>query len=176
LGRAGAGAKLAADAYDREGTVKLASGTLATFDNEVNPTTGTVELRAMFDNSDQKLFPQQFVNIHLLVNTLSNQIIAPVAAIQRGTDGSFVYVVGKDRTVSVRNVTLGPTDNDKVAIASGLQPGDTVVVDGADRLKDGAKVSIPAATALTFGKGGHKGHGGHHHHRPQGGDSSGGAP
>jgi len=176
LGRAGAGAKLAADAYDREGTVKLASGTLATFDNEVNPTTGTVELRAMFDNSDQKLFPQQFVNIHLLVNTLSNQIIAPVAAIQRGTDGSFVYVVGKDRTVSVRNVTLGPTDNDKVAIASGLQPGDTVVVDGADRLKDGAKVSIPAATALTFGKAGHKGHGGHHHHRPQGGDSSGGAP
>jgi multidrug efflux system membrane fusion protein len=76
----------------------------------------------------------------------------------------------------VRNVTLGPTDNDKVAITSGLQPGDTVVVDGADRLKDGAKISIPAATKLSFGKGGHKGHGGHHHHRPQGGDSSGGAP
>lgn len=176
LGRVGAGAKLATDAYDREGTTKLASGTLATFDNQVNSTTGTVELRAMFDNSDLKLFPQQFVNIHLLVNTLTNQTTAPVAAIQRGTDGSFVYVVGRDKTVSVRNVTLGPTDNDKVAITSGLQPGDVVVVDGADRLKEGAKVSIPGATKLTFGKGGHKGHGGHHHHRPQGGDSSGGTP
>jgi multidrug efflux system membrane fusion protein len=174
--RVGAGAKLPADAYDRTQTTKLASGTLATFDNEIDPTTGTVKLRAMFDNADNRLFPQQFVNIRLLVNTLTNQTVIPVAAVQRGADGSFVYLVKADRTVSVRPVTLGPTDNDKVDVTSGLQPGDTVVVDGADRLKDGARISIPAATQVTVGKGGHTGHGGHHHHRPQGGDSSGGAP
>jgi multidrug efflux system membrane fusion protein len=173
--RVGAGAKLSADAYDRANTTKLASGTLATFDNEVSPTTGTVELRAMFDNADNRLFPQQFVNIRLLVNTLTNQTTIPVAAVQRGADSAFVYVVNKDRTVSVRNVTLGPTDNDKVDVTSGLQPGDTVVVDGADRLKDGAKVSIPNASKLTFGHGGKSGHSGHHHHRPSGGDSSGGS-
>jgi multidrug efflux system membrane fusion protein len=173
--RIGAGAKLSADAYDRGQTAKLASGTLATFDNEIDPTTGTVKLRAMFDNADNRLFPQQFVNIRLLVNTLTNQTVIPVAAVQRGADASFVYVVNNDRTVSVRNVTLGPTDNDKVDVTSGLRPGDTVVVDGADRLKDGAKVSIPKAAKLTFGSGGKSGHGGHHHHRPSGGDSSGGS-
>jgi multidrug efflux system membrane fusion protein len=176
--RVGAGAKLSADAYDRAQTTKLASGTLAAFDNEIDPTTGTVKLRAMFDNADNRLFPQQFVNIRLLVNTLTNQTVIPVAAIQRGADSSFVYVVNKDRTVSVRNVTLGPTDADKVAVTSGVQPGDTIVVDGADRLKDGAKVSIPDATKLTFGhgaKGGHSGHSGHHRHRQSGGDSSGGS-
>jgi len=173
--RVGTGAKLSAEAWDRGQTVRLATGTLAAFDNEIDPTTGTVKLRAMFDNADNRLFPQQFVNIRLLVNTLPNQTTIPVAAVQRGADGSFVYVVKRDLTVSVRNVTLGTQDSDKVDVLSGLQPGDTVVVDGADRLKDGAKISIPSATTLTFGHGGHKGHSGHHRHWPQGGDSSGGS-
>jgi multidrug efflux system membrane fusion protein len=174
--RVGAGAKLSAEAWDRGQTTKLATGALATFDNEVDPTTGTVKLRATFDNEDNRLFPQQFVNIRLLVNTLTNQTVVPAAAIQRGSDGSFVYVAKPDHTVSVRNVTLGITDGDKVDVLSGLSPGESVVTDGADRLKDGAKISIPAATKIGVGHGGHKGHGGsHHRHRSQGGDSSGGS-
>ncbi|HEY5046864.1 MAG TPA: efflux RND transporter periplasmic adaptor subunit [Rhizomicrobium sp.] len=172
--RIGAGATLTADAYDRTQTTRLASGTLATVDNEIDPTTGTVKLRAMFDNADFRLFPQQFVNIRLLVNTLAGQTTAPVAAIQRGADGSFVYVVNANRTVSVRAVTLGPTNSNTIDVASGLRAGDIVVVDGADRLKDGAKVTVPGASRGTFGKG--AGARTHHHHRSQGGDDTGTAP
>lgn len=176
-----AGSKLAADAYDRARTAKLAAGSLATFDNEVDPTTGTVKMRAMFDNADNRLFPQQFVNVRLTVNTLHNQTTVPVAAIQRGADGSFVYVVGKDKSVSVRTVNTGPTDSGKVDITSGLRPGETVVVDGADRLKDGAHVSIPNANWALRGGQATAGHGagahGHHRRRhAQGGDESGGGP
>jgi multidrug efflux system membrane fusion protein len=145
MGRLSTGAVLEADAWDRSQTTKLASGKLATVDNQVDPTTGTVKFRAIFDNTDLKLFPQQFVNIRLLVNTLQNQIVVPVAAIQRGASGTFVFIVNTDKTVNQRSVKLGVQDGDKVAILDGLKPGDTVVVDGADRLRDGSEVAIPAA-------------------------------
>ena len=143
MGRVSQGAVLEADAWDRSQTVKIASGKLATVDNEVDPTTGMIKLRAMFDNTDGKLFPSQFVNIRLLVNTLQNQTVVPVAAIQRGADGTFVFLVSPDKTVAQRNVKLGVQDGDNVAILSGLKPGDTVVVDGADRLRDGSDIVIP---------------------------------
>jgi multidrug efflux system membrane fusion protein len=143
MGRIGQGAVLEADAWDRSQTVQIASGKLATVDNVVDPTTGTVKLRAMFDNTDFKLFPSQFVNIRLLVNTLQNQTVVPVAAVQRGAAGTFVFIVSPDKTVNQRSVKLGIQDGDKVAILEGLKPGDTVVVDGADRLRDGSDVVIP---------------------------------
>ena len=143
MSRVGSGAVLNVDAYDRGQTAKLASGRLATVDNEIDTTTGTVKLRAMFDNPDSTLFPNQFVNVKLLVDTLHDQTYVPGAAIQRGSQGNFVYVVNADKTVSMRTVTLGVTDGDKVDITQGLKPGDTVVTDGSDRLSDGAEVTLP---------------------------------
>jgi membrane fusion protein, multidrug efflux system len=143
MGRVSGGAVLDADAWDRSQTLKISSGKLATVDNVVDPTTGTVKLRAMFDNTDNKLFPSQFVNIRLLVDTLQDQTVVPVAAIQRGADGTFVFIVKPDKTVNQRSVKLGIQDGDKVAILEGLRPGDTVVVDGADRLRDGSDIVIP---------------------------------
>src|SRR5215469_5613721 len=145
MGRVSQGAVLDAEAWDRSQTVKIASGKLATVDNVVDPTTGSVKLRAMFDNTDNKLFPSQFVNVRLLVNTLQDQTVVPVAAIQRGASGTFVFIVNPDKTVNQRSVKLGTQDGDKVAILEGLKPGDTVVVDGADRLRDGSDVMIPNA-------------------------------
>ena len=141
LKRLHAGAALPATAYDRTGTTKLGSGTLATIDNQIDPTTGTVKLRAVFDNPEQTLFPNQFVNISLLVDTLHDASIVPIAAIQRGAPGTFVYLVNGD-TVAAQPVSLGPGDNQNVAITKGLTPGQAVVTDGADRLKDGAKVKL----------------------------------
>ena len=112
-------------------------------DNQIDTTTGTVKLRAMYDNTNTELFPNQFVNIKLLVNTLHNQLVVPASAIQRGASGAFVFLVNPDHTVSMRTVMLGQTADDKVAVASGLMAGDTVVVDGADRLRNGAKVVLP---------------------------------
>ncbi len=143
MGRVSQGAALEADAWDRSQTVQIASGKLDTVDNEVDPTTGTVKLRAMFDNKDGKLFPSQFVNIRLLVDTLQNQTVVPVAAVQRGASGTYVFIVNPDKTVNQRSVKLGVQDGDKVAIVDGLKPGDTVVVDGADRLRDGSDIVIP---------------------------------
>lgn len=146
LTRTRAGATLEADAWDRSQSTKLAAGKLATVDNQVDTTTGTVRLRAMFDNTDLRLFPNQFVNIRLLVDTLQNQTVIPVAAVQRGASGTFVFIVNPDKTVNQRTVKLGVQDGDKVAILDGLKPGDTVVVDGADRLRDGSEVAIPNAS------------------------------
>ena len=143
MGRVSQGATLEVDAWDRSQTVQIASGKLATVDNVVDPTTGMVKLRAMFDNTDNKLFPSQFVNIRLLVNTLQDQTVVPVAAVQRGASGTFVFIVNPDKTVNQRAVKLGIQDGDKVAILEGLKPGDTVVVDGADRLRDGSDIVIP---------------------------------
>lgn len=140
-----AGDTLEADAYDRSQTKKLATGKLSTIDNQIDTTTGTVKLRALFDNADNALFPNQFVNIRLLVQTLHNQTIVPAAAVQRGAEGSYVFAVKPDKTVSMRTVTVGVTDGDKVAVTNGLKPGDTVVIDGADRLRDGAEVTLPNA-------------------------------
>jgi len=144
LEQVNSGATLAVDAYDRSQTTKITSGSLSAVDSVVDPTTGSVKLRAMFDNQDLKLFPSQFVNVRLLVNTLHNQTVVPVAAIQRGADGTFVFVVTPDKTVTQRAVKTGVQDGDKIQILSGVKPGDTVVVDGADRLRDGADVEIPA--------------------------------
>ncbi|MGH6828038.1 MAG: MdtA/MuxA family multidrug efflux RND transporter periplasmic adaptor subunit [Rhizomicrobium sp.] len=143
MGRLSKGAVLEADAWDRSQTTKIASGKLATVDNVVDTTTGTVKLRAMFDNTDFKLFPNQFVNIRLLVDTLQNRTVIPMAAVQRGASGTFVFIVNPDKTVSQRSVKLGIQDGVKVAILDGLKPGDMVVVDGADRLRDGSEVTIP---------------------------------
>lgn len=144
MDRVNGGAKLQVQAYDRSQSKLLSTGVLATVDNEIDVTTGTVKLRAMFDNPDMMLFPNQFVNTKLLINTLHNQIVVPAAAIQRGAEGAFVYVVGADKTVSIRTVTPGPADGDRTSITKGLNAGETVVVDGADRLRDGSEVTIPA--------------------------------
>jgi membrane fusion protein, multidrug efflux system len=136
------GAKLAVTAYDRTNAKALATGTVSSLDNQIDTTTGTFKLRAQFDNADGALFPNQFVNIKLLVDTLSGATLAPNPAIQIGASGSFVYVVGADSTVAVRKVTTGPSDGKNTVIASGLTAGENVVIDGVDRLRDGAKVVV----------------------------------
>jgi membrane fusion protein, multidrug efflux system len=145
LRRLHAGATLAVTAYDRTGTTKLDAGTLDTVDNQIDTTTGTVKLRATFNNPQQILFPNQFVNVKLLVDTLHDADIVPVAAIQRGAPGTFVYVVRPDQTVAAQAVTLGPGADQRIVVSKGLAPGQLVVTDGADRLKDGAKVRLAAA-------------------------------
>ena len=142
LKRLATGAKLPVTAYDRALTTKLATGVLLTVDNQIDTTTGTVRLRSQFDNRDNLLFPNQFVTAVLLVDTMKNATIAPSAAIQRGAPGAFVYVVNAERVVGLRPVKLGPTNGDRVGILSGLNPGEQVVVDGADKLRDGAKVML----------------------------------
>ena len=144
-----AGVMMQTTAYDRTGATQLATGKLGTIDNQIDTTTGTVKLRAIFDNSDERLFPNQFVNIKLLVDTLHNTVLVPTAAIQRGAPGTFVYIAKPNNTVAVQKVTLGPGDGQRVAVLSGLQAGDEVVDDGADRLKDGAKITVapPAGSA-----------------------------
>lgn len=135
-----AGAALPVTALDRSGAVKLATGVLKTLDNQIDTTTGTLKLRAEFANQDDSLFPNQFVNIRLLVDTLHEATVVPTSAIQRGAPGTFVYLVNADNTVAVKPVTLGPASGERIAIQAGLAPGDRVVVDGADRLRNGAKV------------------------------------
>ncbi|MGH7160840.1 MAG: efflux RND transporter periplasmic adaptor subunit, partial [Acetobacteraceae bacterium] len=139
---------LAVTLYDSTNTKQLATGTLLAMDNQINVTTGTVQLRASFANPDNELFPNEFVNVTLLVKTLKNAVLVPSQAIERGAPGTFVYAVKPDHTVAVQKVTLGPNDATMTAITAGLAAGATVVTDGADRLHPGAKVSIvPAAAA-----------------------------
>lgn len=130
------------DAYDRGQTVKLASGKVSTIDNEVDPTTGTFKLRAVFANDDERLFPSQFVNIRMLLDTDEDVTVIPTSAIERGDQGAYVYVVKPDNTVTARPVTLGPSEGERVEVKEGLKPGEKVVTDGADRLKEGAKVIV----------------------------------
>jgi membrane fusion protein, multidrug efflux system len=137
-----AGATLPATALDRSGASKLADGTLETFDSQIDPTTGTIKLRAIFPNANKTLFPNQFVNIRLLLDTHKDVVTMSSAGIQRGIPGTFVYLINADGTVSVRPVKLGATEGDRVEVISGLQPGDRVVIDGADKLREGAKVVI----------------------------------
>ena len=138
-----AGDRLAVEAYDRSDKVKLASGTLLTVDNQIDQTTGTVKLKAQFANAEMGLFPNQFANVRMLLDVKRDATLVPGAAIQRGTPGTFVYLVKPDNTVTVRVVKLGPTQGDDVSIESGLAPGEQVVVDGADKLREGAKVELP---------------------------------
>lgn len=140
LKRLAAKAPIPVDAFNRDNTAKLATGTLETLDNTVDPTTGTVKLRAVFKNEDGALFPNQFVNAAMLLDVLHGATVVPTSAIERGQDGAFVYVVGEDSKASAKNVTLGTTEGERVAVLSGISVGDKVVVDGADRLKDGMDV------------------------------------
>lgn len=139
--RLSTGAILTVTAFDRTQSMKLAEGKLVSVDNQIDTTTGTIKLRAQFDNTDNILFPNQFVNIELLVDTLHDATLVPSAAIQRGAPGIFVYLVGTNNKASVRKVKLGPSQGDNVAITDGLVPGDKVVIDGADKLRDGAEVA-----------------------------------
>ena len=143
------GRPLEVDAYDRTDSTKLATGKLLTIDNQIDPSTGTVKLRAQFDNSDHQLFPNQFVNIRLLETVLKDQLLIPGSAVHRGAPNgiasTFVYLVGAHHKVSVRAVRLGVAAGEIVAVTSGLAPGDRVVTEGGDRLRDGATVQWPGA-------------------------------
>jgi multidrug efflux system membrane fusion protein len=141
-----AGHTLVAEAYDRANATLLATGELTTLDNQIDTTTGTLKLRATFANPDELLIPNQFVNIRLLVSTMKDSVRVPVPAVQRGEPGTFVYLINADNTVSVRVIKVGPVDGAFQAVLSGLQPGDRVVTDGTDRLRDGAAVVVPAAS------------------------------
>jgi membrane fusion protein, multidrug efflux system len=140
------GVRLPVEAYDREYRRKLAEGALLTIDNQVDPTTGTVRLKAQFPNTDNRLFPSQFVNARLLIETRRGATVVPTAAIQQSPRGSFVYVLRPDRTVGIRQVTVGVTDGDDVSVERGLAVGEQVVVEGAERLRDGAAIELRKAS------------------------------
>jgi membrane fusion protein, multidrug efflux system len=137
-----AGQKLAVSAYNRSDDKLIAAGTLESVDNLIDTTTGTVKLRATFPNTDEKLFPNQFVNARLLVRKLDKATIAPVAAIQHGAPGTFVFLIKPDNSIAVQKIQTGVTEGEQIQITSGLKPGDVVVIDGADRLRDRSKVRV----------------------------------
>jgi multidrug efflux system membrane fusion protein len=139
------GDEIGVEAWDREQKAKLADGRLASADNQVDPQTGTVKLKARFDNADHALFPQQFVNVRMKLDTLHDTVIVPAPAVQRGSQGMFVYVVQPDQTVALRTVKLGPADGQRQAITDGLKPGELVVTDGTDRLRPGSQVEVASA-------------------------------
>jgi len=140
------GVQLVVDAYDRDDTAKIASGKLQTIDNQIDVTTGTYKLKSIFSNEDNALFPNQFVNVHLLVDIKRNLIIVPTAAIQRGPQGTYVYAAGNDNTAKIRAVTIAQTTGNSVGVSAGLNPGEIVVIDGQDKLQDGTKISPTPAT------------------------------
>src|SRR6202790_300216 len=140
------GVQLAVDAYDRDDTAKIASGKLETIDNQIDLTTGTYKLKSMFTNADNALFPNQFVNVHLLVDTKHNLTIVPAAAIQRGPQGTYVYAADTDNTAKIRIVTIAQTTGDNVGLSAGLNSGDRVVIDGLDKLQDGTKINPSPST------------------------------
>jgi membrane fusion protein, multidrug efflux system len=141
------GEKPIVEAYDRDQKNKLATGSLLTIDNQIDVTTGTVRLKAVFPNDDHVLFPNQFVNARLLLDTKKNVTLIPTVAIQRGTQGPFVYLVKPDQTVAMRPIKLGPTQGDDASVDSGVTAGELLVVDGADKLRDGAKVELQTGEA-----------------------------
>ena len=157
------GAGLRVTALDRSGGTVLAVGRLLTLDNAVNTTTGTVNGRAVFNNADGKLFPFQFVNIVLLVDTLENQVVVPTTAVRHGPQGDFVWLLQPDRTVKERQIVVGPATAETVSITTGLQAGDVVITAGGDRLRDGSPVVLPGqGPAAGGGPPGARRHGGRH--------------
>jgi multidrug efflux system membrane fusion protein len=151
------GAQLVVDAFDRDDTAKIASGKLETIDNQIDLTTGTYKLKSIFANADNVLFPNQFVNVHLLVDTKHNLTIIPAAAIQRGPQGTYLYAVAKDPATKdaiakIHSVSIAQTTGDSVGLSAGLNPGDVVVIDGQDKLQDGTKIN-PSPSAGTNGAG-----------------------
>lgn len=185
LQKLNAGQRLRVDAYDRSSAAFLSHGTLTTVDNQIDPTTGSLRLRATFDNKSNKLFPNQFVNVRLLVQLKQGVTLAPTATIQRNTQNTYVFLVKPDSTVTVRNVTIGTVEGSDSEITSGLEPGDTVVMTGVDKLTEGTKVVVhlardngegassstfPAAGSSTNSgatMGGKQGNGGGHTHKAQ---------
>jgi membrane fusion protein, multidrug efflux system len=154
--RLNSGAKLPVTVLDRDNVHALATGTLTTYDSQIDVTTGTIKMRSTFDNPNGVLFPQQFVNVRLLVDTITGATLAPNPAIQLGASGNFVYLLDDESTVSKRDVVTGATDGKHTVITSGLKAGDKVVIDGVDRLRDGAKVKVvdhPAAGGAQAGAG-----------------------
>lgn len=137
-----AGQKLPVDAFDRDMKNKLASGSLTTIDNQIDPTTGTVKLRATFDNPHNELFPNQFVNARMLVQEKRNVVLVPSAAVQRNSASTYVYVVKPDSTVTLRQAAVGTSDDNNTEITSGVQEGDVVVLTGVDKLVEGSKVTV----------------------------------
>ncbi|MDQ0475141.1 MdtA/MuxA family multidrug efflux RND transporter periplasmic adaptor subunit [Labrys wisconsinensis] len=184
------GASLPVTVFDRANVKQLATGSVSTTDNQIDTTTGTFKIRAMFANDDGALFPNQFVNVSLLVDTLRDAVVVPNAAVQLGPQGNFAYVVKDDDTVTVRKIVIGPADADHTAITSGLAVGEKVVIDGADRLREGAKVQVrngsghagtggaaPAPDGQHAAPGQDPGQAGQHkHRRPQGQDQGAPAP
>jgi membrane fusion protein, multidrug efflux system len=154
---AGAGAKLAVSAFDRTRTRKLDDGVFSTLDNQVDVQTGTVKAKARFPNAANTLFPNQFVNVRLLLRSLDGAIVVPVTALRHGPNGDFVYVINDDRTVSVRTVESGIQTNDVIAINKGLNLGERVVTEGGDRLRDGARVQLPGDRPASGAYGGRRG-------------------
>ena len=136
------GSGLPVEAWDRSNKSVLAKGSLLTIDNQIDPASGTIKLKALFPNQDNALIQNQFVNARMLLDTRQNVTIIPSAAVQRGSAGPFVYGVKEDKTVTVRRITLGPVDGENVAVETGLNPGEVVVVNGADKLREGAKVEV----------------------------------
>ena len=147
LERYRSGAKMPVQAWNRGDTKELAVGVLSSIDNQIDITTGTLKFKALFENRDQALFPNQFVNVRLLADTLKNVVLAPTAAIQYGTNGSFVYAMDGDNKVKIRSIKVGATDGDVTVIEDGLKPGDRVVLEGTDRLRDGGAVEVVNDTA-----------------------------
>jgi multidrug efflux system membrane fusion protein len=143
--------RLVAEAWDRDLRNKLAAGTLMAIDSQIDQTSGTVQLKAQFPNQDNALFPRQFVNARLLVDTRRAVVIVPTPAVQRSPQSTFVYVVGSENTVKMRDVVVGPSEGDETAIESGLASGEVVVTDGVDRLQDGAKVTTGKASTTRPG-------------------------
>ncbi|HMK59915.1 MAG TPA: MdtA/MuxA family multidrug efflux RND transporter periplasmic adaptor subunit [Dissulfurispiraceae bacterium] len=136
--------RLEVEAYNRDQSQKLSAGSLMTVDNLIDPTTGTVKLKAEFANQNNELFPNQFVNARLLLDTRHDVTVVPSAAIQRSPQGTFVFILKEDKTVAIRPVKVGPGEADMVSVDEGLAAGDTVVVEGAEKLRDGSKVELPA--------------------------------
>jgi multidrug efflux system membrane fusion protein len=149
---------LEVDAFSRDDQTKLATGKLLTIDNQIDPTTGTAKLKAVFDNKDNRLWPNQFVNADLLLETRKNSITVPTAAILRGPQGTFVYAVNPDKTVQDRAVTVSLTQGDTTVVTSGLNPGDVVVTDGQDKLQRGSRIE-PRSTGMNSGAGAARGSG-----------------
>jgi multidrug efflux system membrane fusion protein len=151
----GSGGQLKVEAYDRDDSKKIAEGNLATIDNQIDPATGTYKLKATFSNSDNSLFPNQFVNVHMLVDTKHDLMIVPAAAIQRGPQGTYVYGVTGGDTVKIQPVTVAQTTGNNVGISAGLNSGDLVVIDGQDKLQDGSRVATSTSpTGNTSGANG----------------------
>ncbi len=173
MSRYQSGQPLPVSLYGRDGQRELAEGRVATVDNEIDPTTGTVKVRADFDNDDRSLFPNQFVNVKLLLQQIPGATVVPSAAVQRGSVGTFTFVVSRQNTVSVRPVTLGPTEGDFALVSQGLSPGEVVVVDGVDQLRDGAAVQLLRPGAAN-GAGASPTAGGKQ--RPRGGHTGGNPP